>query len=147
MPTSIKPMDGQLASQLAVMALQNIAQEYPNKLDHVLNGAHDLRSPRDLHPVFFGSFDWHSCVHMCWSLLRLLRVAPELAQAQLIRNWFDDNLTAEKIQQECAYMAEPLRQSFERTYGWAWLLKLQLELDLLSASFTPAQNWARICSR
>ncbi len=131
-----------LAQALAQVAMQNIAQEYPNKLDHVINGPHDLRSPRQLHPVFFGSFDWHSCVHMFWSLARILRQQATLPASAAIQHVFDTHLTAANVAQECAYLKEPLRQSFERTYGWAWLLKLQLELDLLATSLPAAQNWA-----
>ena len=137
-----KPIEAKLADALAAVALQNIVQEYPNKLDHVINGAHDLLSPRALHPVFFGSFDWHSSVHMCWSLVRLLRIAPANAHVQTIEAWFTQHFTPDNFAQECAYLEQPLRQSFERTYGWAWLLKLQLELDLLARDYPPAQNWA-----
>ncbi|MBI3228729.1 MAG: DUF2891 domain-containing protein [Burkholderiales bacterium] len=140
--TAPQPLSAALARGLAQVALQNITQEYPNKLDHVINGPHDLRSPRELHPVFYGSFDWHSSVHMFWSLARILRLQPSVASAAEIEHIFTLHLSAANIAQECAYLQQPLRQSFERTYGWAWLLKLQLELDLLAQTLPVAQVWA-----
>jgi hypothetical protein len=125
MTTTLTP---EIASRFAALALAHIGREYPNKLDHVLLGAEDLRGPRELHPVFFGSFDWHSCVHGYWLLARLLRRVPSIAQAGRIRETFDLQLTEEKIAVEVAYLARPLSATFERPYGWAWLLALDAEL-------------------
>lgn len=120
------------ASSFARIALANIAREYPNKLDHVINNASELCSPRALHPVFYGSYDWHSSVHMHWLLARLLRYFPQLPEGEKIRMAFDQHFTNENIAAEIAYLHQPSRQSFERTYGWAWLLKLQSELITLA---------------
>lgn len=117
-----------LASKFARVALAHIEREYPNKLDHVLNGPEDLRSPRELHPLFFGSFDWHSCVHGYWLLATLLRRYPSLAEAGAIISLFDRQLTNSNVAAEVAYLARPLRATFERPYGWAWLLMLSGEL-------------------
>jgi hypothetical protein len=117
-----------LASRFAGLALAHVTREYPNKLDHVLNGPGDLRAPRALHPVFFGSFDWHSCVHGWWLLARLLRRVPGLAEAGRVRALFDAGLTPANVAGEAAYLAEPRRGTFERPYGWAWLLMLAAEL-------------------
>lgn len=122
-----------LAPAFARLALHNIAQAYPNKLDHVLNDASELRAPRALHPVFFGSYDWHSSVHMHWLLARLLRLYPGLPEAEKISAAFDAHFTSAAVAVELAYLRQPSRQSFERTYGWAWLLKLQTELMALAA--------------
>jgi hypothetical protein len=116
------------AVRLARLALDCIHREYPNKPDHVLNDAADARTPRELHPAFHGCFDWHSAVHGHWMLIRLLRVFPALPTAPAIRAALDRNLTEENLRQEAAYLDGPNRQSFERTYGWAWLLKLAEEL-------------------
>src|SRR6201985_3934801 len=80
----------QIASQFARIALGHVAREYPNKLDHVLEGPADARGPRDLHPIFFGSFDWHSCVHGYWLLATLLRLEPAIAEGGPIPAPFDD---------------------------------------------------------
>ena len=121
-------LDAALASRFARIALDNVVREYPNKLDHVMNGDADVASPRTLHPAFYGSYDWHSCVHMHWLLVRLLRTVPSLPQAHAIAARFDSHLSAEAIAGEVAYLARAGTQTFERTYGWAWLLKLAEEL-------------------
>lgn len=54
------------AEAFAQVALANVVREFPAKQDHVLGSAGDVRGPRNLHPAFYGSFDWHSCVHMHW---------------------------------------------------------------------------------
>ena len=117
-----------VASRLASIALSHVRREYPNKPDHVLNGPQDVQNPRALHPVFYGSFDWHSCVHSYWLLATLRRLYPEIPEADPIRELFDDALVPEKIAGECEYLARPTSAAFERPYGWAWLLALQAEL-------------------
>jgi hypothetical protein len=117
------------ASKFAKLALAHVTREYPNKLDHVLNGPLDLREPRDLHPIFFGSFDWHSCVHGYWLLATVLRLFPDIGEARKIEKLFDGQLTASKVETEIDYLDQPMRATFERPYGWAWLLMLAAELD------------------
>lgn len=117
-----------LASRLASIALGHVRREYPNKLDHVLAGPEDARTPRELHPIFYGSFDWHSCVHSYWLLATVCRLFPQLPEAAAIRELFDHALTQEKVAAECSYLARREASSFERPYGWAWLLALQAEL-------------------
>jgi hypothetical protein len=119
----------ELASKFAGLALAHVTREYPNKLDHVLNGPPDLKGPRDLHPVFFGSFDWHSCVHGYWLLATLLRLFPDIGEARDIRKLFDGQLIPSKVKGEVDYLDQPLRGTFERPYGWAWLLMLAAELN------------------
>jgi hypothetical protein len=123
-------MTPDLANRFAGIALAHVTREYPNKLDHVLAGPADIRGPRDLHPVFYGSFDWHSCVHGYWMLAHLYRRFPAMPNAGAIRTLFDAHLVPERIAGECAYLAAPSARGFERPYGWAWLLKLAAELAL-----------------
>ncbi|MEO8113318.1 MAG: DUF2891 domain-containing protein [Phenylobacterium sp.] len=117
-----------LASRFAAIALGHVAREFPNKLDHVLEAREDARTPRELHPIFFGSFDWHSCVHGYWLLASLLRRCPEIPEGPAIRALFDDAFTEARVAAETAYLARPSARGFERPYGWGWLLKLQAEL-------------------
>ncbi len=117
------------ASKFAALALKGICREYPNKPDHVLNGPADVCDPRTLHPAFYGCFDWHSSVHGHWMLVRLLRRFPDLPAGATARGLLGGNLTAANLRAEAAYLHAPNRQSFERMYGWAWLLKLAEELD------------------
>ena len=130
------------ADRFAALALKCVRQEYPNKLDHVMNGAGEVKSPKDLHPAFYGCFDWHSSVHGHWMLVRLLREHPGMARAAEIRAVLDENLSPDRIALEVAYLGQGNRRSFERTYGWAWLLKLSAELrtwdDPSAARWTAA---------
>jgi hypothetical protein len=117
------------ASTFARLALKGLGKEYPNKPGDVLNGEADVKSPRATHPAFYGCFDWHSSVHGHWMLVRLLRLFPDLPERQEIRGALREHLTAKNLQAEADYFDQPNRQSFERTYGWAWLLKLAEELQ------------------
>lgn len=119
----------------------HVTREYPNKLDHVLNGPQDLRGPRDLHPVFFGSFDWHSCVHGYWLLATVLRLFPDIRESREIKVLFDAQLTSSKVMAEVDYLDQPLRATFERPYGWAWLLMLAAEL--IRHESENARQWSK----
>jgi hypothetical protein len=121
-------LTAEVASKFARIALGHVTREYPNKLDHVLEGPADARGPRDLHPIFYGSFDWHSCVHGYWLLASLLRREPGIPEAGAIRALFDEAFTGANVGGEVAYLARPVSRGFERPYGWGWLLKLQAEL-------------------
>jgi hypothetical protein len=115
-------------SLFADLALSGITREYPNAPGLVLNDPADLQTPRTLHPAFYGCFDWHSAVHGHWMLARLLRLFPQMPQAAAIHSTLAGNLTAANLRAEADYFTAPNRRSFERTYGWAWLLKLAEEL-------------------
>ena len=120
-------LDAELASHMASIALGHVAKEYPHKLDHAMGGDEDVQSPRALHPVFFGSYDWHSCVHGWWTLLTVRRLFPHIAEAEAIFELAESSFTSEKIEVERAYLDRPLSRGFERPYGWAWVLQLHLE--------------------
>jgi hypothetical protein len=122
----------ELAARFADIALGHVTREYPNRMTLTLSGPRDLSTPSATHPLFFGSFDWHSCVHAYWMLARLLLLFPEMAPAPKIRALFDRQISAENVAGECAFLARPTARGFERPYGWAWLLKLAealLQLD------------------
>jgi hypothetical protein len=116
------------ASHFARLALRCVKKEYPNKPEHVMNDASEVLNPAAFHPAFYGCFDWHSSVHGHWMLVRLLKAFPEWPEASEIRGVLSENLTAGNIEVEVKYLLQPGRKSFERTYGWAWLLKLVEEL-------------------
>lgn len=120
-------LDAALAQRFARIALGHVRKEYPHKLDHVLLGDEDARPPRELHPIFFGSFDWHSCVHGWWTLLTIRRLFPDLPEAAEIGALAEDSFTPEKVAAERAYLDRPQSGGFERPYGWAWLLALHQE--------------------
>lgn len=125
---SAERLTAEQASLFARLALGHVTREYPNKMDHVLEGPQDVRGPKDLHPIFYGSFDWHSCVHGYWTLATVLRRFPHIPEAAEIGALFDASFTAEKVAVETAYLARASARGFERPYGWGWLLKLQAEL-------------------
>ena len=138
MPT----IDLQLAERFAAIALGHVGVEYPNGLSLAISGPQDLGTPRELHPIFFGSFDWHSCVHSHWLLARLRKMAPGLRHADAIDAHFDQAFTAEKVEGELAYLSRPYSRGFERPYGWAWLLLLQTELECHEDK--AGRRWATI---
>ncbi len=114
------------ASHFASLALKSLNREFPNKTGHVQLEADDLLQPSGYHPAFYGCFDWHSSVHGHWMLVRLLREFPDLPEAGAIRAAISRNITPSNIAAEADYFLG--NKSFERTYGWAWLLKLAEEL-------------------
>ncbi len=115
------------AARFAEIALGHVTREYPHKLDHVLDGPEDVAGPRALHPIFFGSFDWHSCVHGWWLMLRVRRRFPDLPEARRIEDLADEMLAPAKAAGELDYLDRAYSGGFERPYGWAWLLALHAE--------------------
>ncbi|KQX20897.1 MULTISPECIES: DUF2891 domain-containing protein [unclassified Sphingomonas] len=119
-----------LAARFAALTLGHLGRAWPYKLDHVMAGPEDVLPPATLHPIFHGSFDWHSCVHGWWQVMRLLRRFPDLPQAGEIRARADAMLVPDKVAGELAYLDRPASAGFERPYGWGWLLALHHELGL-----------------
>ncbi len=115
-------------SRFATIALANVVTEYPNKPDHVLATPADLVATKALHPAFYGSYDWHSCVHMHWLLVRVRRLRPALPERDRIDATLDAHFAPAAIAAEAAYLDRPHSATFERPYGWAWLLELAREL-------------------
>lgn len=122
-------LDEARATALARIPLGHLDREYPNKLDHVLVGDADLVSPRTIHPIFYGSFDWHSCVHGYWTVTELWRRFPSLPEGPRILAMVDAHLTPENVAAEVVYLARPSARTFERPYGWGWLLALAAGLE------------------
>lgn len=117
------------AERLIALPIKCAQQEYPNKLGQVLNSSEELKSPAELHPTFYGCFDWHSSVHGHWLMVRLLKTFPTIQQANQARKIIKEQISAQNIEQEMAFFKSKYNESFERTYGWAWILQLQMELD------------------
>ncbi len=117
------------AAHLASLPLKCIGQEFPNKTNHTSNTDSDhVLMPKQLHPTFYGCFDWHSSVHGHWMLIRLLKLFPSMPEAAAIRAALNKTITKENVFNEVKYFSLPLTSSWERTYGWAWILKLDEEL-------------------
>ena len=139
MPVAAPALSVAQASAYARLGLDNIRREYPHYLQHMLNAPEDARPPRELHPAFYGSYDWHSCVHQHWMLVRLTVMFPDLPERAEIDRVLREHLTAENMAAEAAYFRGPGREFFERPYGWAWLLKLAQEIR----AYDPAL-WAHM---
>jgi hypothetical protein len=141
-------LDAPLAARMAGIALGHVTREYPHKLDHVMAGDADVRPPRALHPIFHGSFDWHSCVHGWWLLLRLAHRFPDHGHADETRVLAARIFTPDNVAAERAYLARPESRGFERPYGWAWLLMLHAEMAQAGNPLAPvleplARDFAR----
>ena len=116
-------MTEEQAAAFAAAALANVTREYPRHVSHLMKGRGETLDQRQLHPAFYGSYDWHSAVHMHWTLARVLRLYP---QKKEIAALLDRHLTSQHLAVELRYFADT--RTFERPYGWAWLLELQAEL-------------------
>ncbi len=121
------------ANTLVKLPLYCLNTEYPNKLSQTLGSVNDLKSPSQLHPTFYGCFDWHSAVHGHWSLVSLLKQFPEIDDAAKIEQKLRQNMSKVNIDKELEYFNGEYNKTFERTYGWAWLLKLTEELHTWDA--------------
>lgn len=116
------------ANRLASLPYHCMQTEYPNKLNQTLEDASMLKGPKELHPAFYGCYDWHSSVHGHWSLVYLLKRFSDIDHRDDIMKKLAENMSADNIKQEVDYFTWKGNSSFERTYGWAWLLKLAEEL-------------------
>jgi hypothetical protein len=134
-------LDARLAGKLVKLSLTCVDREYPNKPGDVQSGDQDLLPPRELHPAFFGCFDWHSAVHGHWAMARVLGRFPDLPAAGEIRKALDRHLTPQRIRAEVTYFSGEHRKLFERPYGWGWLLRLAAEVRALDDP--AARRWRR----
>ncbi len=101
-------------------------QEWPHKYDLIFNSESELKLPSAYHPIFHGCLDWHSALHGHWLLARAVNQFPNSTLATRVKDLFVAQFTQEKVIQETKVFENS--KSFERTYGWSWLLKLQQEL-------------------
>jgi hypothetical protein len=127
-PVEAPVLNLEQANRLASLPLKCLQQEYPNKLGQTLVDSSRLRTPSELHPAFYGCFDWHSSVHGHWMLVKLLKLFPDLNRTQEAREKLRANISVANVQGELDYFNRAEETSYERTYGWAWLLKLAQEL-------------------
>ena len=135
----VNEITADVAERFARLALDCVHKEYPNKIAHTMNSDQEVRPPRELHPIFYGCFDWHSSVHGHWLLVRLMRLFPQASFAPEIEKALNQSFSAQKTLDEVAYFAVPGRASYERPYGLAWLLQLTAELREWNSP--TAQKW------
>lgn len=135
-----KRLTPELAAKLVRLPLKCAEHPFPYKTGVVFGDSALITAPQQYHPAFYGCFDWHSSVHGHWMMVKLLKLFPNLPQKDSIRNLLNDHLTKENINKELELFNSKDNKSFERTYGWAWLL--QLQNDLLSWNDADARKWA-----
>lgn len=128
-PENLVTLDSVQVNRLAALPLKCMQVEYPNKTGQVLKDSTDLGTPKELHPAFYGCFDWHSSVHGHWSLVKLVKDFPSLENRDSILMQLKQNISKKNIQGEIDYFNREQEYSYERMYGWTWLLKLQQELN------------------
>ena len=135
----LPPLTAASASNFAQLTLKCVQKKYPNQPALILKAPEDVLPPEKAHPAFYGCYDWHSAVHGHWMLARLLRLFPALPESSQIKKALTENLSPKNISVEAAYFNRPDTKAFERTYGWAWTLKLAEELRL--GTSPEAQAW------
>ena len=124
-----KMLSQETAQAWAKLVLKGVDTEFPNKMSLVYENENQLQRPRENFPAFYGCFDWHSSVHGHWVLARLLRQFPDMPIASEVRTTLSKHLTAGNLRREADFFAQDQHKSFERMYGWAWYLRLVIELD------------------
>jgi Protein of unknown function (DUF2891) len=128
------------AAAYAEVALVNIAREFPVMDFYVWNGPDDVPGPpREVTPVFYGSFDWHSCVEMHWLLVRLLRLAGDAVPAGAIKTLLNEQFSAAGLAAEAVAVAGRTGAG-QRPYGWGWALSLVHETSALDDP--DARRWS-----
>lgn len=121
-------LDQAQVSRFVRLSLDCVDRPYPNKPSHVYDGEETFRPPKEVTPAFYGCFDWHSAVHGHWAMVRVLRQFPQVPEAARIRKALDGHLQPETLRQELEFLKAKRSRTFERPYGWGWLLRLAAEL-------------------
>jgi hypothetical protein len=132
----------ELADPYLGVALKNITREFPVYPWYIATGPGAYPTHREAHPVFYGSFDWHSCVEMHWVIVRLLRLAPNASLVDRAVHQLDLLITPDGMEREQAFFLDPMLGNFERPYGWGWYLTLAAEMRRFDAG--PALRWAEL---
>jgi hypothetical protein len=135
-------LDARRGEAIARLIARSIHREYPYHLIHMVRGPGEVRAPRELTPMFYGCFDWHSAVHSHWALVRLLRLDPGGSWTGEVRAALAESFTAERVSGELAYLAD--RPSFELPYGNAWLLQLDAELAEAAGADAELAGWREV---
>ena len=141
-PRMVATLTDETAARYAELALACVHREYPNKIAHVMTGPEEVGTPSQLHPAFYGCFDWHSAVHGHWLLVRLLRTRGDAPWAKRARAALEESLSPARIEGEVAYLRPAHRGGYERPYGLAWLLMLTAEVAALAEDDAQARRWS-----
>ena len=133
-------LDAKLAKELVSLSLKCVDQKYPYKIGYRFTNENWLKPHYEITPSFYGCWDWHSAVHGHWAMVKILKDFPKISNRDIILSKLDKNLSEENLNKEYEFFKNEFAKGFERTYGWAWLMKLYSEL--LSWDYDKAQEWA-----
>ena len=133
-------LNDKLANELVSLSVKCVDQKYPYKIGYRSSDESWLKPHYELTPSFYGCWDWHSAVHGHWAMVKILKDFPEVADKDVILSKLDKNLSKENLNKEFQFFKQDFAKGFERTYGWAWLMKLYSEL--VSWDHNKAQKWA-----
>ena len=133
-------LNEKLANELVSLSVKCVDQKYPYKIGYRYSDESWLKPHYELTPSFYGCWDWHSAVHGHWAMVKILKDFPEIPDRDVILSKLDKNLSKENLNKEYQFFKEDFAKGFERTYGWAWLMKLYSEL--VSWDHDKAQTWA-----
>ena len=134
-------LDEQRAKELVELSLKCVDQRFPYKIGYRFNGPEWIKPHYEVTPSFYGCWDWHSAVHGHWTMIKILKMFPNISVGDSIRKKLRVNLNKEKLNAELQFFSEnDFTKSFERTYGWAWLMKLYSEL--VTWDDPEGQQWA-----
>ena len=133
-------LNEKLSKELVSLSVKCVDQKYPYKIGYRYTGENWLKPHYELTPSFYGCWDWHSAVHGHWAMVKVLKDFPEISERDIILSKLEKNLSKENLEKEYEFFKNEFANGFERTYGWAWLMKLYSEL--LSWDFDKAQLWA-----
>ena len=133
-------LNEKLAKELVSLSVKCVDQKYPYKIGYRFTDESWLKPHYEITPAFYGCWDWHSAVHGHWAMVKILKDFPEIPDRDIILSKLDKNLSEENLNNEFEFFKQEFAKGFERTYGWAWLMKLYSEL--LSWENEKAQVWA-----
>ena len=133
-------LDESLASELVSLSTKCVDKKYPYKIGYRFVNKDWIKPHYEITPSFYGCWDWHSAVHGHWAMVKILKNFPELSERDIILNKLEKNLSKENLSKELEFFKQDFAKGFERTYGWAWLMKLYSEL--LTWDNTNAKIWA-----
>ena len=133
-------LNEKLAEELVSLSVKCVDKKYPYKIGYRFSDESWLKPHYELTPSFYGCWDWHSAVHGHWAMVKILKDFPETTDRDAILSKLDKNLSKENLNKEYQFFKQDFAKGFERTYGWAWLMKLYSEL--VSWDNDKAQKWA-----
>ena len=132
----------EIAQQLVALPLSCIDRPHKQsqRRSYLYETTRSLKPRYEDTLAFYGCTDWHSAVNSTWAMVRVLKDFPDAPLGGLIREKLEHHLSSKSLEGELGFFREEASPGFERPYGWAWLMRLYVEL----ASFRDddAERWA-----